>query len=209
MNLDIKVNYQSSICLGGEIYFDPLNIDEKLNNAKIVFITHTHWDHLDEKSIKNVANKETVFVCPQDAVEKLIDWGFENEKILSVEPNQKFEVLGVICETFPAYNINQKFHPKENGWVGYVVTFGGVTYAICGDTDVTEELKKVKTDVIFVPIGGTYTMDAVEASELVNIVKPKLVVPVHYGAVVGDKNSEITFLKNLDSSIEYLLALKV
>lgn len=206
---DIKVNFHSSICLGGEIYFDPFHIEKRVGGAKIVFITHSHYDHLDEKSLKNVAEKETIFVCTQDSAEKLLQWGFDKNKIVVVKPNQKFEVLGVKCETFPAYNLNKNFHPKENGWVGYKILLDGESFVVCGDSDVTDELKKVKTDTLFVPIGGFYTMDASEASALVNIIKPKIVVPMHYGAIVGGKEDEKKFLKGLDKEIECKLVLKV
>lgn len=50
-----------------------------------------------------------------------------------------------------------------------------------GDTDATPEVAKVKADVIFIPIGEKYTMDAIEAAELINENQPKLVIPIHYG----------------------------
>ena len=43
----------------------------------------------------------------------------------------------------------------------------------------------MKTDVAFVPIGGTYTMDVDEAAGFVKAFAPKLAVPFHYGFVVG------------------------
>ena len=61
------------------------------------------------------------------------------------------------------------------GWI--FVRNRGVTYYIAGDTDITEENKKVKCDVAFVPVGGTYTMNYTEASELINEIKPKVAVP--------------------------------
>lgn len=205
---DIKVNFHSSICLHGDIYIDPLNIKKKVGNAKLVFLTHTHWDHLDEKSIKNICNENTIFVCTKDAKTQLLKIGVEEENIIVIKPDVNLSIAGVEIETFPAYNIGKKFHTKRNGWVGYKITIDGTTYLICGDTDVTEELIKMKTDVLFVPIGGTYTMDAKEAAMLANIIKPKLVVPVHYGEVVGGKEAEKIFVKNLNKDIECLILLK-
>ena len=51
-------------------------------------------------------------------------------------------------------------HPKANRWVGYVLELPGGTYYHAGDTDHVPELDDLKTDVAFLPIGGTYTMDA-------------------------------------------------
>ena len=47
------------------------------------------------------------------------------------------------------------------------------------------ELDQIRTDVALVPIGGHYTMDAVEAGGLVRTIAPQLAVPMHYGFVVG------------------------
>ena len=44
---------------------------------------------------------------------------------------------------------------------------------------------KIKCDIAFIPIGGKFTMDVNEASKLINIINPKVVIPIHYGSVVG------------------------
>ena len=67
-----------------------------------------------------------------------------------------YQVEGIKFSTIPAYNTNKTFHPKENNWVGYTIELEGSKYYIAGDTDITEENKKVKCDVAFVPVGGTY-----------------------------------------------------
>jgi L-ascorbate metabolism protein UlaG (beta-lactamase superfamily) len=76
-------------------------------------------------------------------------------------------------------------HPKENRWVGYVLELPEGTYYHAGDTDHVPELDEVKTDVAFLPIGGTYTMDAAEAAGLARAMAPGTAVPMHYGFVVG------------------------
>ena len=50
---------------------------------------------------------------------------------------------GIKFETVPAYNTNKQFHPKENEWVGYIIEIKGIRYYIAGDTDITEENKKL------------------------------------------------------------------
>lgn len=71
-----------------------------------------------------------------------------------------------------------------------------------------EENRKVKCDVAFVPVGGTYTMNYSEAAELVNIIKPKIAVPIHYGSVVGTKQDATNFIKLLHSSIKGIILMK-
>ena len=76
-----------------------------------------------------------------------------------------------------------------------------VKYYISGDTDSNEDNKKVNCDVAFVPVGGTYTMDALEAAEFINVIKPKIAIPIHYGNIVGKREDAEIFIKNLDKNI--------
>lgn len=192
--MNIKVNYHSSIKIE-DIYIDPFNINDSVNDAKYIFITHCHYDHYSVDDIKKIINEDTVFVCTKDVAKELND--IYKNKIIVVEPNHLYSVENFRFSTFASYNINKDFHPLNKGWVGYVIEISGLRYAIIGDSDLTEEAKKIECDVLFVPIGGIYTMNAKEASELANIIKPKLVIPVHYNGIVGNKNDEKVFLNNL------------
>lgn len=203
--LNINVNKHSSIQIGN-MFFDPWKITNSNLKAEYIFITHTHYDHLDIASLKNITNNNTVFIAPPDA-KPTLNKNFKDNKKLIVSPNEIFELENIKIETFPSYNLNKDFHKKEYNWVGYKVTVNEISYLVCGDTDITPELKKLKCDVLFVPIGGTYTMNANEASKLTNTIKPNLVIPIHYNDIVGSKEDEKTFLSNLNNSIKYKIYL--
>ena len=53
---------------------------------------------------------------------------------------------------------------------------------------INDDVLKVKCDVLFVPIGGIYTMDYKEAANYTNTINPSVVIPTHYGLIVGDVN---------------------
>ena len=207
---NIEVLYHSSIRINKEktIYIDPFKIDRNYNDADIVFITHDHYDHYSEEDIDKVINENTVIVIPEELLTKVLKKGINKEAIITVEPNKKYMVQGIKFETIPAYNINKTFHPKENDWVGYVIEINGVKYYIAGDTDITEENKRVKCDVAFVPVGGTYTMDFKEAAQLVNEMQPKVAVPIHYGSVVGTKQDAEKFVKLLHTNIKGIILMR-
>ena len=200
---NIQVLYHSSIKINKEkvIYIDPFKIDKPYHDADIIFITHSHYDHYSEEDIKMICNDNSKIVVTEDLKEKALEI-FNKENIISVKPYKNYNIDGVYFETIPAYNIDKQFHPKSNNWVGYVIELNGVKYYIAGDTDKTEENKKVRCDVAFVPVGGTYTMTSKEAAELVNIIKPKIAVPIHYGSVVGTKQDAIDFISMLDEGID-------
>ena len=206
----IEVLCHSSIRINKEkvIYIDPFRIDKNYNDADLIFITHDHYDHYSEEDIDKIKKEDTIIIAPEELLTKLLRKGFRKDSIITVEPNKKYMIQGMKFETIPAYNTNKQFHPKENGWVGYIIEIKGVRYYIAGDTDITEENKKVKCDVAFVPVGGTYTMDFKEAAFLINEIKPKIAVPIHYGSVVGTKQDAEDFKRLLHPEIKCEILMK-
>ena len=207
---NIEVLYHSCIKINKEkiIYIDPYHIDKNYNDADIIFITHDHYDHYSEDDIDKVKKNDTVIVAPEELLTKLLRKGFRQDYIITVTPDEQDMVEGIKFETVPAYNTDKQFHPKENEWVGYIIELNGYRYYIAGDTYITEENKKVKCDVAFVPVGGTYTMDFKEAAFLINEIKPKIAVPIHYGSVVGTKQDAEDFKRLLQPEIKCEILMK-
>lgn len=201
---NVLVLYHSGIKINKEkvIYIDPYNIDNTYNDADIIFITHDHYDHYSEEDINKIKKDNTIIIVSRNMHEKILKYGCKENNIILVEPDKKYTVEKINFETIPAYNINKEFHPKENNWVGYIIEIEDIKYYIAGDTDIVDENRKVRCDVAFVPIGGTFTMDFKEAAMLIKEIKPKIAVPIHYGSLVGTKQDALEFSKLLDSSIE-------
>ena len=63
------------------------------------------------------------------------------------------------------------------------------------------DARKVECDVVFVPIGGIYTMNKEEAVSYVNYIKPFVAVPIHYGMVSGTRDDAEYFVDNIDEEI--------
>lgn len=201
---NVQVLCHSSILINKNksIYIDPFKIKGNYNNADIIFITHDHYDHYSEEDIDKVRKENTKMVVPARLREKVLNMGFIKENIVLVEQNNKYIVEEIKIQTVPAYNINKEFHPKQNNWVGYIIEIDGVSYYIAGDTDINEDNRKVKCDVALVPVGGTYTMTAKEAAELVNEIKPKIAIPTHYGEIVGSRQDAIDFQQMVNREIK-------
>ena len=205
--MNIQVFNHASIKLIGTkiIYFDPYLLVEEKNDADIIFITHDHYDHFDEKSIKKAMNENTILVVPTILKEQASPL---TNNLLIVEPNKVYTIAGITFETVPSYNQKAPFHPKEKNYVGYNVTLDKTKYYIMGDTDITPEAEKVKTDICLVPIGGTYTMNVDEASSYINKLKPKMVIPIHYGSLVGNISLGEEFKNKIKEGIEVEILIK-
>jgi L-ascorbate metabolism protein UlaG (beta-lactamase superfamily) len=173
---------------GIKIVIDPFRIEERIE-ADIILITHEHYDHCSPEDVDKVRTEDTVIVCPHDCGMKL------RTQTRTVIPNQRLSILGIDIEATPAYNLGKDFHPKDNGWVGYIIEDDNERIYHAGDTDLIPEMKNVKADIVLLPIGGTYTMTAEEAAEAVKLINPKVAIPMHYGSIVGDGNDADRFEK--------------
>lgn len=209
MKNKITINCHSSIKITDNkiIYFDPYKIKDNYKDADIIFITHDHYDHFDVDSINKIIKDDTILVIPDKMnVENLLE--IKSKNIVKVLPNNTYDIRGYKIETIPSYNINKNFHPKENNWVGYIITINNERIYVAGDTDITSENKKVKCDIALVPIGGKFTMNYNEAAELINLIKPKTVIPTHYAEIIGSKIDGENFKKLISNDIECILLIK-
>lgn len=181
------------------IYIDPYVVPEEAEKADIILSTHGHFDHCDKEAIEKISKEETVVVAPEDCVKK-----FKNGR--SVNAGDVLEIKGVKIEVVHAYNTNKPFHPKGSGF-GYIVEVGGLRIYHAGDTDFIPEMRDVKADIALLPVGGTYTMDMKEALEAVLAIKPKYVVPMHYGYLKETKADPEKFKKIVEekSDVEVVI----
>lgn len=191
-----------------KIYIDPYKIDKNYNDADYVFCTHEHYDHFSPEDIKKVINENSVIVTVPSTKEEALKLQPNENKIITVKPNEEYKFNNFEFYTVVSYNKNKLFHQKEKQWVGYVITIDDIIYFITGDTDNIEELEVVKCDIIFIPVGGTYTCNSEEAADLVNKIKPKIAIPTHYNCIVGNKQDAENFKNLVDKPIKVELLIK-
>lgn len=172
----------ASFVLEGDIriYIDPFKISGK--PADIIFITHTHADHLDPESLERIVTPETMIVCSSDAVGSLSSFGAE---IIPLEPGESTLVRGVHVKATHAYNLDKEFHPSENDWLGFIITVADLTVFCTGDLDDLPELYGLSCDVLLLPVSGTYVMDANQAAHFAEHIEYRRAIPMHFGSIVG------------------------
>lgn len=180
------------------IYIDPFQIDIPAHDADLILCTHSHYDHFSPKDILAVANESTVIITTPDCQKEVEKMGFLEDNVYYAKPYDEIDFEGISIKTIPAYNKHKEFHPKKNNWLGYLIELDNNVYYIAGDTDKTKEACQVECDVAFLPVGGTYTMDYLEAASLTKKIKPKFVIPTHYGSIVGDEECGILFKELID-----------
>ncbi len=200
-----SIQIRSSI---GTVYLDPFRVLEEFHDADYILVTHDHYDHFSSEDIAKVAKPESILIVPENMRDKAEEVKGMVGKIETVVPGQKCTIGDLALETIPAYNKLKPFHPKKNGWVGYIVALDGKRIYVAGDTDLVNENRGVACDIALVPVGGTYTMDAKKAAELVNTIRPEIAIPTHYGSVVGKAEDAETFASLVDPSIQVAVKLE-
>jgi L-ascorbate metabolism protein UlaG (beta-lactamase superfamily) len=169
------------------IYIDPWKLAAGSPPADLILITHEHSDHFSPEDIDLIRTPLTEFVTIASVAAKL------SGQVHTVKPGDRLTVRGVALEVLPAYNLAKKFHPREKGHVGYVLTVGGQRIYHAGDTDAIPEMAGLRPDIAMIPVSGTYVMDAEEAVEAVKLLQPGLAIPMHYGAIVGSETDALRF----------------
>jgi L-ascorbate metabolism protein UlaG (beta-lactamase superfamily) len=180
------------------IYIDPWQLPQDAEKADLILVTHPHFDHLSVDDIRLIKKDDTVIITPPDGTSKLMG------NIKEIEPGQEIDIFGIKIKAVPAYNTDKEFHPKKNDWVGYLIYLEEGSIYHAGDSDFIPEMENIDSpDVALLPVGGKYTMDAEQAAQAAQIIKPKVAIPMHYGAgVVGTVKDAQRFKELLKSKIE-------
>ncbi len=130
--------------------------------ADIATISHNHKDHNYQEAVEGVSARKKPFV---------------------ISGAGEYEVLGVSVFGVATFH-DQSQGSKRGGNTIYVINLDGMRIAHLGDLGhkLTEaQLEEVNgVDILMIPVGGTYTIDAKEAVEVVGQIEPKIVIPMHY-----------------------------
>ncbi len=177
---EIIVFRQNSIKIN-DLYVDPYGVDKEYHDAKYIFITHSHYDHYSVDDLAKVMNVNTIFIMPSSMKD---EYHYPNQ-VIFVNPDTDYDLEDVTFKTVRMYNLDKPFHPKANNWCGYLINYNGLIYYVMGDTDDIKEAEHIKCDVLFIPIGGKFTMDVNEALTCQKKIDYQFVIPVHYGSIVG------------------------
>jgi len=178
--LEFERIIQSSFRIKGGglvVYIDPHRVSGG-DKADLILVTHDHFDHLDPSAIATIQKDDTVIVANAPCARRLQDKGH----VVTIDEGQSVTEKGVEIEGVAGYN---SFHPRGVG-IGFLFTLEGKRVYHAGDTDRVPEMAQLGVvDIALIPIGGTYTMDEEEAAEAVKAIKPKTVIPMHYGYATG------------------------
>lgn len=173
------------------IYLDPWQLKGRPPQADLVLVSHDHYDHCSPEDVNRVRGPKTVVIANPSAAAKL------GRDTRVIRAGEKQTIGDVTVEAVPAYNIGKRFHPKEAGGVGYIVTLGDTRLYFAGDTDLIPEMDQIRCDIALLPVSGVYVMTAEEAARAAGRIKPKVAIPMHYGAGVAGSEADARRFREL------------
>lgn len=188
-----------------EIEVDPVSdLDGKVTDyselpkADIIIVTHEHYDHLDEKAIKDLTKDSTLLITNKNSAKQL------GRGEVMANGDTKNIADDIQLEAVPAYNTtasHKQFHPqgRDNG---FILTLDGMRVYIAGDTEDIEEMSQLHDiDIAFMPCNQPYTMTPEQLLNASNMVKPKVLFPYHYGDTNMEKVKSLFEGKDVDLRI--------
>ncbi|HJX37083.1 MAG TPA: MBL fold metallo-hydrolase [Anaerolineae bacterium] len=169
------------------IYLDPFELVGDLEVADVICITHDHYDHCSPQDVAKIRGQHTVIVAAENCRGKL------KGDVRFVEARDEVALEGLTIQAIPAYNVGKSYHPREAGGVGYVITVDETRIYHAGDTDAIPEMEGLEVDIAMLPVSGVYVATAEEAVDAATKINPGVVIPMHYGSIVGSRKDAERF----------------
>ena len=170
------------------VYIDPWKLPAGARPADLILVTHDHFDHFSAADIARIGSAATTLIGPAAVTGQV-----SSLTTVTLAPGEAATVGGVTVTAVPAYNLDkfrgpgEPYHPREAGYLGYVVEMDGRRIYHAGDTDAIPEMSDVRCDVALLPVGGTYTMTAEEAAAACEELDAAAAVPMHFADIVGTR----------------------
>lgn len=209
----MQITYYGHSALGiesanGLILIDPfisenprasLSLDELLvQPITAIILTHGHSDHLGD----TIAIAQQTW-CKVIASVELCAWlaknGIQTGQLVEINVGGRVAQDEWKAHFVPAIHSNSTPDGAYAGLaMGVILTINTKRIYHAGDTALFQDMALVApVDVAFLPIGGRYTMDAEDAIRATELIKPQIVVPIHYNTRSSIKSDELEFARQV------------
>ncbi len=129
--------------------------------ADIVTVSHQHSDHNNVEAVK----------------------GIDNPQPFIIENPGEYEIKNTFIYGIDSYHDNKEGKEKGTNMI-YRIETEEMILAHLGDLGhllTNGQIEKLEgVDILFIPVGGVYTINAKEAAELISQLEPRIIIPMHY-----------------------------
>lgn len=183
---------------------------EHIENITHIFVTHGHRDHVGD-ALEIAKNNDSMVISNAE----LTGIFYKKNPNLKLHPmhiggSYQFDFGRVkMTPALHGSSYHDGDHTLDGGNPGgFLLEIDDRTVYHAGDTGLTMDMKLLESDHIdlaFIPIGGNYTMDVVDATRAVDFIKPKMVVPMHYNTFGLIKADPFDFRNNVKNAKTIIL----
>ena len=163
----------------------PIDL-EHYASADLLLISHSHLDHLDRRSLK-LLPKDITAVVPNDTVKLMRGLGFTD--VRGVSAGETIEAHGLELQAIHALHGGSRMPWHQTAETLGFVARGSRSFYFAGDTDIFDEMSDLgpDLDLALMPVWGWGPklgeghLDPGRAAEAVELIRPKIAVPIHWG----------------------------
>jgi len=172
------------------------SVDEYLKTVEkidYIIVTHDHGDHLgDTEKIAKATGAKVVAIY-----DLAVDLENKGLSVIGANVGGKLSIEDLFIVLTPAIHSAARGNP-----VGVVVSGKDARIYHAGDTGLFAEMAYIgelyKPDIAMLPIGGHFTMGVIEAVKAVELIKPKIAIPMHYNTFPPIRADPSEFKKNVE-----------
>ena len=198
-----------------KLWFDPwldgnpvadMRADD-IKDADYILVSHGHGDHFGDV-VKIAKNTDATVLATYELVSFCLSKGVKNGHGMSIGGGYRFP-FGYAKLT-PALHgpgvegSDGTVATTPNGWL---VDLGSARLYHAGDTALTTDMQLLsgRVDVALLPIGDNFTMGPEDAARAVEMIKPRVVIPMHYNTFDVIKQDANEFRKLVGSNAEVVI----
>ncbi|TGN19318.1 MBL fold metallo-hydrolase [Leptospira idonii] len=200
-------NFSTNLGFVVKRYVEPAISPEMIPPLDAVVVSHSHFDHLDQPSLKSISIQGNLLVPKGAGTYVPSKW---DENLKEMNPWDSVETRGIKITAVPARHFGGRWL-VDNFWdgdpyTGYVIEYKDVTIYFAGDTGYQKEEfkeigKRFKIDVALLPVGpskgpnNAVHINPEEAARSYLDLYAKIMIPMHYGTFYRSLESELPEIK--------------
>lgn len=178
---------------GFVIYIDPFAGEEAEygQKASLVLISHEGYHHLSYEKERKIKADTTILLSTGQ-----VAWEVGGT---AVSPGDTQEVGEVKVKAVHAYSTRPGIGREKGTALGFLIYIENKIIYFADSTDLIPEMNEIVCDIALLPVAGARTMSARNAAQAVEIIKPKLAIPMHYGLHEGTIDDAELFKEIVES----------
>ncbi len=183
-----------------QIYIAPWRVPKPSNPPDAILIGHNHYDHCSSADIEKVRGTNTQVIGNEQVADIIADTTI-------IRPWQSITIDRANIKAIPAYSPNDLRHPIKDNGLGFVISIDYYDIYYVGDAKIIPEMEMLHPDIILLPIDGYGRLSVDEAVQVVDMLKPRWVIPYNWGGS-GEEATSIdaqTFSEKIGGRAEVLL----